>query len=162
MNPDDCIHRELDPHTGTVRCDILDKELGFKSIAGPGMSNYPCDRCHFGWVGGECPKVEDKSTWSPHLLELVQAIDTIGSGTSEVSLPSLSDMATNFYESMKKWKSSGFKTVTKEVFEQRKTICNECEHWDKKFFGRCKICGCFGVKLHLATEKCPDNPPRWE
>ena len=53
--------------------------------------------------------------------------------------------------------------VPPEVQAAREAICAECE---ENLNGRCKKCGC-GVrsqlirKTHLATERCPLNPPKW-
>ncbi len=51
--------------------------------------------------------------------------------------------------------------VSHEEQERRLAICKTCEHFDAAQ-GRCRICGCFGRwKAVLATEHCPDDPPRW-
>ncbi|MHB8397362.1 MAG: hypothetical protein ACYDCI_00285 [Candidatus Limnocylindrales bacterium] len=43
----------------------------------------------------------------------------------------------------------------------RATTCQSCERFVPAT-GRCGLCGCFlALKLRLATEQCPDNPPRW-
>ena|SRR5579859_733381 len=53
--------------------------------------------------------------------------------------------------------------VPPEVLKEREAICAGCE---ENLSGRCRKCGC-GVrsqlirKTHLATERCPLNPPRW-
>lgn len=57
-----------------------------------------------------------------------------------------------------KWAKAGFPIVSGEDFEKRKGICVECEHWNADAFGglgRCGRCGCSGVKLRLATSRCP-------
>lgn len=56
------------------------------------------------------------------------------------------------------WAKAGFPIVSDEGFEERKRICLECEFWNAAAFGglgRCGKCGCSGVKLRLATSKCP-------
>jgi hypothetical protein len=53
--------------------------------------------------------------------------------------------------------------VPEEVRLERETICAACP---ENLSGRCRKCGC-GVraqlirKTHLATERCPLNPPKW-
>jgi hypothetical protein len=53
--------------------------------------------------------------------------------------------------------------VPENVRRERETICAICE---ENLSGRCRKCGC-GVraqllrKTHLATERCPLNPPKW-
>jgi hypothetical protein len=50
--------------------------------------------------------------------------------------------------------------VSAEVLEQRRGICRACPYHDAAR-DRCRKCGCSGIKLTLATESCPDVPPRW-
>ncbi len=74
------------------------------------------------------------------------------------------DIATRFAKAMIKWAASGFKTVSGEVFAQRLAVCESCPNYSvKAVLGRagCKLCRCTSKKLYLATERCPDNPPRW-
>lgn len=50
--------------------------------------------------------------------------------------------------------------VSTEEAARRQSICDPCPHWqatDKK----CLLCGCNQMKLKMATESCPDNPPKW-
>lgn len=57
-----------------------------------------------------------------------------------------------------KWAKAGFPIVSGEVLSERKGICAACEFWNADAFGglgRCGKCGCSGVKLRLATSKCP-------
>jgi hypothetical protein len=51
--------------------------------------------------------------------------------------------------------------VETDVFAQRLAICRSCEHNGDPVGVHCKLCGCRGAKLMLASEQCPDNPPRW-
>ena len=44
--------------------------------------------------------------------------------------------------------------VAPEVYSERLEICRACEHYELAT-GRCRKCGCSGLKLELATEKCP-------
>lgn len=58
----------------------------------------------------------------------------------------------------------GMKTVSDEVFQTRKNICESCPNWDKNGYvavGKCKLCGCSVGKLYMPHSRCPDNPPRW-
>ena len=53
--------------------------------------------------------------------------------------------------------------VPVHIRTERETICASCE---ENLSGRCRKCGC-GVraqwirKTHLATERCPLEPPKW-
>ena len=56
--------------------------------------------------------------------------------------------------------TGGFVWVPAEVRDARWAQCMICEHLIND---RCNLCGCFfGKKIRLATEACPDKPPRWE
>jgi hypothetical protein len=47
--------------------------------------------------------------------------------------------------------------VLKKEYEERLTICTECEHF-KKFLNRCGICGCvMTIKARLQNMSCPKN-----
>jgi hypothetical protein len=54
--------------------------------------------------------------------------------------------------------------VPPTILAQREAICAACE---ENLAGRCQKCGCgvrsqFIRKTHLATEKCPLDPPKWD
>lgn len=64
---------------------------------------------------------------------------------------STEQLAKTFIEAMKRWKGSGFKLVTKEIYIARRQLCSACT-----YKGKCPICGCYlWAKAALATEKCP-------
>lgn len=47
----------------------------------------------------------------------------------------------------------------KEEMARREAICRACPHYANE---QCKLCTCFvGIKVMLAAESCPDDPPRW-
>lgn len=58
--------------------------------------------------------------------------------------------------------------LPQRVIDERLAICKACPHYAAARH-RCKLCGCCGGsgqskwlnKLALASEECPDNPPRW-
>jgi hypothetical protein len=80
--------------------------------------------------------------------------------------PTIVDQATSLAKSTVNWATKDkFTTVSSEVFQQRKSTCDKCEHWDQSAYnkhGRCKICGCSVVKLYIPSAFCPHNPPKWE
>ena len=64
-----------------------------------------------------------------------------------------------FVSSMLKWAKSGLRTVDSIVHEKRQAVCRACPHYENF---QCKKCGCVvSLKTKLATEHCPDSPPRW-
>jgi hypothetical protein len=75
--------------------------------------------------------------------------------------PSLISMARHFGEAMASWAAAdGFHTVSKQVLAGRVAICETCEYWAGKkgqsiILGRCRLCGCNGVKLALPSQACP-------
>lgn len=59
---------------------------------------------------------------------------------------------------------SGFKTVSQEMFLERKTICEGCNWYGgstKLLKVACKRCGCSGLKISLLSSRCPLEPPKW-
>ncbi len=52
--------------------------------------------------------------------------------------------------------------VPPAVYYERLAICRECEFNTERPAGvRCSKCGCGGMKLELATERCPLDTPKW-
>jgi hypothetical protein len=50
--------------------------------------------------------------------------------------------------------------VGSEVLGERRGTCRACPYLRED---RCVLCGCFyEQKIRLATEECPDSPPRWK
>lgn len=89
-------------------------------------------------------------------------VDT-GPAPSESKL-SLLTMAANFARSMATWAREGFPLVSYATFRERYLTCSgdethpRCPHfrqWNSFGLTKCGACGCFSVKLKLATEKCP-------
>lgn len=65
-----------------------------------------------------------------------------------------------FTSAMSDWVKSGFEMATPDILAMRVEKCNKCEHWrgtrgGALMLGRCKVCGCRGIKLSLATSHCP-------
>jgi len=80
--------------------------------------------------------------------------------------PTLIDKAASLTKAAYEWTvKDKFSKVQPEVFEQRKSICLACPHWDQEGFngmGKCKFCGCSVVKLYMPSSRCPLNPPKWD
>jgi hypothetical protein len=54
--------------------------------------------------------------------------------------------------------ASGFKTVSREIQQQRLHVCSSCEHHTGL---RCRLCGCFtAAKARLPLERCPID--KWQ
>lgn len=50
--------------------------------------------------------------------------------------------------------------TTKVVEDERRRRCYDCPH---RYFQQCSLCTCFiSLKATLASEGCPDQPPRWK
>jgi hypothetical protein len=75
------------------------------------------------------------------------------------SSPPLAEQAANLAGAAARFVASGLKTVTPEERERRLQICRDCPHFRG---GKCSLCGCIARwKARLASESCPDTPPRW-
>jgi hypothetical protein len=62
-------------------------------------------------------------------------------------------MAQTFTTSAAQFVASGGKTVSREVREERYSICKMCPQYDGT---RCVQCGCFiAAKTWMPHEKCP-------
>ena len=78
--------------------------------------------------------------------------------------PTVAGMTVSVLSSAAKWIAAGCPKTSPDGLVARQAGCQVCPHWDSagwKGRGRCRLCGCSGVKLGWATETCPDNPPRW-
>jgi hypothetical protein len=72
--------------------------------------------------------------------------------------PSMYEQARGLAKAIYAHASSGFKTVRKETHEARLAICAQCTSWEPSGWGgmgRCKQCGCSGIKLTWKTSICP-------
>jgi hypothetical protein len=80
--------------------------------------------------------------------------------------PNLIDKAKSLSTAAVNWAAKdGFQRVSEEQFQARKNICLACPNWDSTAFngmGKCRLCGCTGMKLYIPSARCPDNPPRWD
>lgn len=129
---------------GLVHCELI--SMAFRES--------PCDRCQSHWVDGEPPTCANDN---PILIEIT-AKTPDPKPVAPTPLPSLSSMLANFAGSMLQWAASGFRVVDETTFQSRLAECSRCEHWKDN---RCRKCGCWSVKHHLATASCPLDPPKW-
>jgi hypothetical protein len=82
-----------------------------------------------------------------------------GEGPGQVK-PNILQKAVNFGIAVSKEIIKGEK-VPQSVADFRLMECMICEY--KDVHGECTKCGCpVEEKIWFSTEKCPDNPPRWE
>jgi len=75
----------------------------------------------------------------------------------------------DFYRFLKTLFTFGKMKASPLVAMDRMSKCENCKEikYEERFFKyrqpRCSRCGCFlKMKVRLAWEVCPDNPPRWE
>lgn len=67
-------------------------------------------------------------------------------------------IALNTIKAIKENTQSGFKRVTEDDHKKRSDICNNCEYWLPNGYygiGKCRRCGCSGIKLWMEVSKCP-------
>lgn len=74
--------------------------------------------------------------------------------------PPFVEKARTFLSDLGRWALSGFKVTTQEQLDARLEVCQACPYWGGTTGGqlvssRCGKCGCSGLKLALATSKCP-------
>jgi len=78
--------------------------------------------------------------------------------------PTPLEKAKRFALAMGRWAASGFKVADDATYRERVAICEGCQYWrgegNEPGTGRCGKCGCSGLKLCLATERCPEG--KWE
>lgn len=82
----------------------------------------------------------------------------------EFTPPTLGEKMASLGRALMNAARSGFKTVSQEVFLERKSICQDCEYYGGSssiFKVACKKCGCGGLKLSLLKSVCPYEPPKW-
>lgn len=82
--------------------------------------------------------------------------------TSLLGPPSVKAIALNFFSALARSAKDGFKTVHREIFEERLTLCRGCPYWSdvaRIGTGKCSHpeCGCTKLKLHLASQSCPQG-----
>jgi hypothetical protein len=81
--------------------------------------------------------------------------------------PAWDEMIGHLGTALIKWAASGFKIAPPEVRAERYAICRACGYWKDDGnlgLGKCTHhkCGCTKAKFHLASERCPDDPPKWK
>jgi hypothetical protein len=89
------------------------------------------------------------------------AQNPLGCCGQQGDMPDLSwnQVLQHFAKSMVMWVASGMALANERLHGQRHGKCQVCPH--KKGFW-CKKCKCIAyIKTKLATEGCPDIPPRW-
>ena len=72
--------------------------------------------------------------------------------------PSAPNRIRNAARAVARFTASGFRKVTDPTLSLRKNLCRACPEWDAEGYaglGRCRKCGCSGIKLTWATEQCP-------
>src|ERR1051326_6138159 len=99
--------------------------------------------------------------WREQFLGNV-CLNTPGAACKDASVqtrPTLAQLAKSFGTALAKWARDGFSTVPVQTLESRRGTCHDCDFWggDGAYFGlgKCRKCGCSGLKLFLPTERCP-------
>jgi len=76
--------------------------------------------------------------------------------------PGMIGMAKTMLSSGARWIAAGRPMTSEAGLRLRKDKCGQCHYWNPAGWfgrGRCTICGCSGLKLAWATERCPKKPP---
>lgn len=86
---------------------------------------------------------------------------TKGCCGADAEMPPLSwaQVLVHFAKSMATWIGQGLPLVDSATHAARYDQCKPCPHFSGFY---CKRCKCVAyLKTKLATELCPDDPPRW-
>ena len=84
---------------------------------------------------------------------------------AKLKYPSLFQQAVNASKAVGSVVASAIRgesvTVPQEEQDRRLAICLSCDKYDPQQH-RCRLCGCFAnLKVRLAGQHCPDDPPKW-
>lgn len=82
--------------------------------------------------------------------------------------PGIVRKAGRYTASVARWIAAGRPTRSQDEIDALLAICQGCEHFSAEA-SACRLCGCnlnnqrsgLTNKLAMATEHCPDTPPRW-
>ena len=121
------------------------------------------DQCHNGRVG-LCADIQSSGSLDGDVLEIDREVlkRLLSGRRNRPEDPSIAELATRAAEALGRWAIAGFKVCSEEQVANRLSICRSCEYFDEKArlgLGKCKApgCGCTKLKLHLATESCPQG-----
>jgi hypothetical protein len=95
----------------------------------------------------------DRDLWRQRMIEQAMSLSP--------SYPSARSMASNVLVASARVVKAVVRgepvMVAADVLEERRALCLPCEFNGHRESGgiRCTKCGCSGLKLHLATERCP-------
>ena len=95
---------------------------------------------------------------SPGVCRTCQHYKGADSTPVPAPLPGPLDMIKNFVASAGEWSKAGFPVVDEAEHEKRVSACAGCPEWEGEArlgLGKCKACGCTGLKRWLETEACP-------
>lgn len=84
----------------------------------------------------------------------IEIPDDIWTAVTGGKTPGLLGQAGTLAKSSLHWALSGFQVVDEKTHLSRAVECSLCPRWDARA-GRCLECGCYAVKLWLASERCP-------
>jgi hypothetical protein len=126
----------------------------------------PCDHCPMAGVGDvPCAAVVTGhspfcTSPDPRMPEAVRRLSYEMAGrAAPAAFPPLREQAANLAGAVGRFVASGLEAATAEERARRLAICEACPRF---LGGRCKICGCrLRAKIAMASEHCPDDPPRW-
>jgi len=105
-------------------------------------AEYIADVLAIGVVDGEYLLIEEEKLFA---LRVKHNVDQ-----------SLTELASSATTTLEEWVARGFPIASAEQYEQRRSICAQCEHGSTLLgLHRCSICGCFAIKLRLASATCP-------
>ena len=72
--------------------------------------------------------------------------------------PALPALAGTAVRALTRFAASGFRKASDSTLLARQSLCRTCPEWEHEGYaglGRCRKCGCSGIKLTWASEQCP-------
>lgn len=147
-----------------------------KNVYNDRLKNY-CESCEW-WTRGRCRKghVLTSATGCPArkfppiqgagydpnrepdpLEETMGACCGYSDAMKDITWP---QVLAQFAKAMVKWTRAGLPLVSPAIHGGRQTHCQPCPHRKGYWCSKCKCL--IYLKTKLATEQCPDDPPRWK
>lgn len=119
-------------------------------------------------VCARCPLYEPLEP-EPHYDVPADVAEVQAALGGKTQAPTMREQAANYTKATAKWVAAGRPVRSEEEIGRIIEICEACPNYDQRR-KRCKLCGCnvnrsrraMWNKIAMATEKCPDKPPRWE
>lgn len=137
-----------DYHRGTYPCSSP-----LLIVPSGSVSEETCAKCEVRDAGGQ--------------RVVVRQIAQKSVGSRPYRLWRFGGQVLSYLQAKARWVAAGCPQPTPEQLAEREATCRTCPSWNSGRDG-CGKCGCgidggsLDEKRRMATEECPDEPPRWK